>query len=236
MPREVGTGSVVAVAAFFDIDGTLIARNSGPLYMRFLRQRGEIRRRDALKTFYFYLRYRLNLLDIDAAVERSSRWIRGRHEDDVAAHCREWYRDMVRQHLVPGMVRRVQEHREQGHVVALLSSTTRYLADPLAEELGIDHLLVSRLVVRDGRFTGEIHRPLCYGPGKLHWARRFAAEQGIDLGSSYFYSDSVTDLPVLEVVGHPRVVNPDPLLRRAASRRGWGVLDPARSGRAAEGA
>jgi HAD superfamily hydrolase (TIGR01490 family) len=216
----------VAVAAFFDVDGTLIAKNSGPLYMRFLRRRGEIRRRDALRTLYFYLRYRLNLLDVDEALERSSRWIRGKREEAVAEHCRLWYREMVRQYLQPEMVRRVREHEAQGHLVALLSSTTNYLAEPLAEDLGIEHLLVSRLVVRHGRFTGEALRPLCYGEGKIHWARKFAGEHGVDLGASYFYTDSVTDVPMLELVGHPQVVNPDPLLRRLARRRGWTVLRP----------
>jgi HAD superfamily hydrolase (TIGR01490 family) len=225
----------VAVAAFFDVDGTLIAKNSGPLYMKFLRRRGEIRRRDALRTIYFYLRYRLNLLDIERAVEQSSSWIRGRSEEEIAAHCRIWYRDMVRQYLQPEMIRRVEAHKRDGHLVAILSSTTNYLADPLAEELGIEHLLVSRLVVRDGRFTGEAHRPICYGPGKLHWARRFAAEHDVDLAASFFYTDSVTDVPMLEIVGHPQIVNPDPLLRRQARRRGWSVLQlplPSRAGAA----
>jgi HAD superfamily hydrolase (TIGR01490 family) len=214
----------VAVAAFFDVDGTLIAKNSGPLYMKFLRRRGEIRRRDALRTFYFYLRYRLNLLDIDRALARSSEWIRGRSETEIASHCRVWYREMVRQYLQPEMVRRVRMHRDQGHLVAILSSTTNYLAEPLAEELGIEHLLVSRLVVKDGRFTGEAHRPICYGDGKLHWARRFAAEHAVDFDESFFYTDSVTDVPMLEIVGHPQVVNPDPLLRRIARQRGWQVM------------
>jgi HAD superfamily hydrolase (TIGR01490 family) len=214
----------VAVAAFFDVDGTLLARNSGPLYMKFLRRRGEIRRRDVVRTFYFYLRYRLNLLDIDRALERSSEWIRGRSEADIALHCREWYREMVRCYLQPEMVRRVRVHREQGHLVAILSSTTNYLAEPLAEELGIEHLLVSRLVVEDGRFTGEAHRPICFGDGKLYWARRFAAEHQVNFAESFFYTDSVTDVPMLEIVGHPQVVNPDPLLRRVARQRGWQVL------------
>ena len=214
----------MAVAAFFDVDGTLIAKNSGPLYMKFLRQRGEIRRRDALRTIYFYVRYRLNLLDIERALERSSAWIRGRAEEDIAAHCRVWYREMVRQYLQPEMVRRVRMHREDGHLVAILSSTTNYLAGPLAEELGIEHVLVSRLIVKDGRFTGEAERPLCYGDGKLHWARRFAAEHDVNLAESFFYTDSVTDVPMLEIVGHPQVVNPDPLLRRVARQRGWNVM------------
>jgi HAD superfamily hydrolase (TIGR01490 family) len=214
----------VAVAAFFDVDGTLLARNSGPLYMKFLRARREIRRRDALRTVYYFLRYRLNLLDIDRAVAQSGKWIRGRKEEDVAAHCLLWYRQMVRQHLVPAIVARMEEHRARGHLIALLSSTTSYLARPLADELGVEHLLVSRLVVVDGRFTGDIERPLCYGAGKVHWAKRFADEHDVDLAQSFFYTDSVTDLPVLELVGHPRIVNPDPLLRLTARRRGWTVV------------
>jgi HAD superfamily hydrolase (TIGR01490 family) len=213
----------VAVAAFFDVDGTLIAKNSGPLYMKFLRRRGEIRRRDALSTVYFYIRYRLNMLDIEAALERSSRWIRGRREQAIAEHCRLWYREMVRQYLQPELIRRIAEHKEQGHLVAILSSTTNYLAEPLAEDLGIEHLLVSHLIVEDGRFTGEAERPLCYGDGKIYWARRFAEQHGVDLAQSYFYTDSASDLPMLEIVGHPQVVNPDLVLRREARRRGWPV-------------
>ena len=148
----------MAVAAFFDVDGTLLAKNSGPLYMKFLRRRGEIRRRDVVRTLYFYLRYRLNLLDIDRALERSSEWIRGRSEADIALHCREWYRDTVRRHLQPEMVRRVRVHREQGHLVAILSSTTNSFAEPRAAGRGIARLLVSRLVLRGGRL-GCLGRP-----------------------------------------------------------------------------
>ena len=81
-------------------------------------------------------------------------------------------------------------------------------------------------MVRDGLFTGEAVRPLCYGAGKVHWVRELAERHGVDLASSYFYTDSVTDLPVLEPVGHPRIVNPDVPLRRVARRRGWPILSP----------
>jgi HAD superfamily hydrolase (TIGR01490 family) len=214
----------VAVAAFFDIDGTVISKNSGPLYMRFLRKRGEIRRRDAARTIYLFLKYKLGFLDIERAAASTSGWIRGKSEQAVADHCRVWYRDMVRQYLQPEMVRRIASHRAQGHVVALLSSSTPYLATPLAEDLGIEHCLVSRLVIENGRFTGDVHRPICYGAGKIHWARRFAEAHDIDLAASWFYTDSVTDLPMLELVGHPEIVNPDPRLRREAKRRGWHIM------------
>jgi HAD superfamily hydrolase (TIGR01490 family) len=131
---------------------------------------------------------------------------------------------MIRPHLLPAMAATVDAHRRAGHVVAILTSATCYLAAPLAADLGIEHILVTQLVVRDGRFTGEAVLPVCYGDGKTYWAERFAAAEGIELAQSYFYTDSITDLPVLERVGEPRVVNPDPRLRRLALRRGWPVL------------
>ena len=214
----------MAVAAFFDIDGTLIARNSAPLYMRHLRRTGQARRRDLARTLYYVCRYRLGLLDIDRAVAISLGWIRGRDEAEVRADCRSWYERIVRRYLRPAMAATVEAHRRAGHLPAILTSATRYLAEPVAADLGIEHLLVTQLRVRDGRFTGEAVRPLCYGEGKTYWAERFAAAQGVDLGRSYFYTDSITDLPVLERVGEPRIVNPDPRLRRVAGRRGWPVL------------
>jgi HAD superfamily hydrolase (TIGR01490 family) len=214
----------VAVAAFFDIDGTLIARNSAPLYMKHLRATGQARRRDLARTFYYVGRYKLGLLDIERAVAVSLGWIRGRDEAAVRVDCDGWYARTVRPYLIPAMAATVDAHRRAGHVPVILTSATRYLAEPIAADLGIEHLLVTQLVVRDGRFTGEAVRPVCYGEGKTYWAERFAAAQGLDLRRSYFYTDSITDLPLLERVGEPRIVNPDPRLGRVATRRGWSVL------------
>jgi len=213
----------VPVAAFFDIDGTLIARNSAPLYMKHLRETGQARRRDIARTFYYVGRYKLGLLDIERAIAVSVTWIRGRDEAAVRADCDAWYATTVRSYLYPAMAATVEAHRRAGHVLVLLTSATRYLAGPLAADLGIEHLLVTQLLVEAGRFTGEVVRPVCYGEGKTYWAERFAAEHDVDLGQSYFYTDSITDLPLLERVGEPRVVNPDPRLGRVAARRGWPV-------------
>jgi HAD superfamily hydrolase (TIGR01490 family) len=214
----------VAVAALFDIDGTLIARNSAPLYMKHLRRTGRARRRDLARTLYYVARYKLGLLDIERALAVSLSWIRGRDEAAVRADCDAWYARTIRPYVYPAMAATVETHRAAGHVLAIVTSATRYLAEPLAADLDIPHLLVSQLVVRDGVFTGEAVRPVCYGAGKIYWAERFAATQGVDLGRSYFYTDSVTDVPLLERVGEPRVVNPDPRLRRTAARRGWPML------------
>jgi HAD superfamily hydrolase (TIGR01490 family) len=215
----------VAIAALFDIDGTLIARNSAPLYMQHLRRSGQARRRDVLRSFYYLLRYKLGSLNLDRALEESMNFIRGKNEAAIRDDCVQWYGDVIRQYVFPAMAATVEVHRAAGHVPAILTSATCYLAEPLAADLGIRHLLVTKLVVRDGHFTGEAVRPVCYGPGKIYWAERFAEAQDVDLGRSFFYTDSISDLPVLERVGEPRVVNPDPLLRREAQRRGWPVLD-----------
>ena len=214
------------VGAFFDVDGTLIARNSATLYMRHLRRTGQARRRDLAWTLYYLLRYKLGRLDIDEALQESMRFVRGRTEAATRRDADEWYERDVRPWLYPQMADRVAEHQRAGHVVALVTSATRYLAGPLAAELGIEHFLVTQLVVRDGAFTGEAVRPLCYGAGKVHWARELAGREGIDLAASYFYTDSITDLPLLEAVGHRRIVHPDLPLRRLAQQRGWPILRP----------
>jgi HAD superfamily hydrolase (TIGR01490 family) len=217
----------VAVGAFFDVDGTLIARNSATLYMRHLRRTGQARRRDLALTLYYLLRYKLGRLDLDEALQESMRFVRGRIEATTRTDALTWYERDVRPWLYPQMADRVAEHQRAGHVVALVTSATRYLAAPLAAELGIEHFLVTQLIVRDGVFTGEAVRPLCYGAGKVHWARELANREGIDLAASYFYTDSITDLPLLEAVGHQRIVHPDLPLRRLAQQRGWPVLRPA---------
>jgi HAD superfamily hydrolase (TIGR01490 family) len=214
----------VAVAALFDVDGTIIAHNSAPLYMKHLRKTGRARRRDVARTLYYLARYKLGLLDIERAAAVSLGWIRNHDEAALSADCRAWYAETIRPYIYPAMKATVEAHKRAGHLLAILTSATRYLAEPLAADLGIEHLLVTQLVVQDGRFTGEAVRPMCYGAGKMYWASRFAEAHGIDLSRSYFYTDSITDLPVLERVGEPRVVNPDPRLRRTALRRGWPVL------------
>jgi len=216
----------VAVAALFDIDGTLLARNSAPLYMSHLRRTGQARRRDVARTLYYLFWYKLGLLDVRSALEVSMAFVRGRDEAALAADCLTWYREAVRPYVFPSMAALVEAHRRAGHLTVILTSATRYLAEPLGADLEIDHFLVTELVVREGRFTGEVVEPVCYGRGKVYWAERFAAEHDVDLGQSYFYTDSITDLPVLDRVGHPRVVHPDPRLRRIAQRRGWQVLRP----------
>jgi len=211
------------IGAFFDMDKTLIAENSGSLYMRHRYQRGEITGVDLLKGLGSYFQYKLGLLDIKNWTKNMMLQFRGQSEGDLEEAALQWVREMVVEMIYPEAQRLVEDHLAKGHLVAVVSGATRFVVRPIARQLGIEHMLYTRLEVEDGRFTGRVIEPICFEEGKIYWLQQFIEEHGIDLAKSYFYTDSVTDLPVLDLVGHPIVTNPDPLLYRAAVKRCWPV-------------
>ena len=211
------------VGAFFDMDKTLIAQNSGSLYMKYRYQRGEIGRVDLLRGLGSYLQYKLGMLDIKNWTETMMLQFRGQRESDLEEEATHWVNEMVLETIYPEARKLVDEHRARGHVVAIVSGATRFVVRPLAAHLGIEHMLYTRLEVEGGLFTGRVIEPICFEEGKIHWLRQFIDEHEIDLAKSYFYTDSITDLPLLDLVGHPVVANPDPLLYREAVRRCWPV-------------
>ena len=207
-------------AAFFDVDRTLVRVNTGTLYMRWRFGRREARLVDVLRVSAWMMRYTFGLLEPDEVGRRALAMVSGMEEATFRRDCREWYEATVRPHVSAAARREVERRRDAGELVAILSASTPYAVEPLAEELGIGHVLCSKLEVRDGRFTGGCTE-LCYGRGKVTAAERWAREHRVDLSRSAFYTDSVSDLPMLRRVGEPRVVNPDPRLRLVAAQHGW---------------
>lgn len=137
---------------------------------------------------------------------------------------RTWYDEVLADRIAPGARACVDEHRAQGHHVAIVSAATTYAVKPVAEALGLGNAYIStELEVIDGQLTGAVIQPACYGPGKVLRTRAYAETAGIDLQASYFYSDGHSDLPLLEAVGHPVAVNPDRKLRKVAIARGWPI-------------
>jgi HAD superfamily hydrolase (TIGR01490 family) len=149
--------------------------------------------------------------------------MKGWSEREFAERCRRWVEDEVLPLLLPSALRQIERHRDDGHVLALLSSAPSYVTRPIAETLGVGEVISTQFEVSSGQFTGKLIGPACYGAGKVHWAEDMVSRRQLDLSQSYFYTDSYSDLPMLERVGHRVVVNPDPRLRRAAKRRGWPV-------------
>jgi HAD superfamily hydrolase (TIGR01490 family) len=211
------------VGAFFDVDKTLISENSGTLYLRALYERGDIRWTTVVRSLASYLQYKLNLLDMERWVENAARDVKGRSERALTRESNQWFRDYVLPKVYPEARELTSHHAERGHVVALVSGATKFVLRPLARHLHVKHIMHTHLEVTDGHFTGRVLQPICFGEGKIYWVQQLIEREGIDLAKSYFYSDSITDLPLLELVGHPQVVNPDPLLYREARRRHWPV-------------
>jgi HAD superfamily hydrolase (TIGR01490 family) len=223
MSRDFVDRSEPRIGAFFDMDKTLIAENSGSLYMRYRRQRGEVGRMELLRGLGSYLRYKVGLLDIQNWTRSMSLEFRGQSERELEAEAVRWVEEMVAEQIYPEARELVSEHLARGHLVAIVSGATYYVVAPVARCLGIEHMLYTRLEVVEGLFTGKVVEPVCFEEGKIYWLEKFIEEQGISLAKSWFYTDSITDLPLLDLVGHPVVTNPDHMLYRTARKRRWPV-------------
>jgi HAD superfamily hydrolase (TIGR01490 family) len=210
-------------AALFDVDKTLVTVNTARLYVKWRIGRKEAGLAEYLTMSKVLLKYALGILDPEATAQKGFRVIAGYDEARMRSECLGWYRKVVRPHISRDARRELEKKRSEGFVIALLSASTAYLTEPLAEDLGIEHVLCTRLEAAEGKLTGSYQRPLCYGPGKVAWARSWAAEHGVDLSRSVFYTDSISDLPMLEAVGFPRVINPDPRLRLVSFKRRYPV-------------
>lgn len=213
------------VVALFDMDRTLIDTHTAKLYVRFQRDLGEIGALEALRSTYWLLQYTLGVIDAKQVALHVSQGYRGKSNTWLEDRCQGWFQSHVRECISTIGRARVREHLKAGHAVAIATSAVRQVAEPLARELSIPHLVCSELEVRDGELTGSFNWPLCYGAGKLERAEALVHSLGARLEQTAFYTDSITDLPLLEAVGHPIVVNPDARLRRAAKRRGWLIED-----------
>ncbi len=211
--------------AYFDLDRTLISRNSGSLWIRSELRLGFLSRWQFLQATGWLVRYQLGLSDLTSAIREAVSTLDGTREEALRSRTLAFYEREVRGLVRPGAREALTAHRSAGDTLALLTTSSNYLSEPVCAELEIDAFLCNRFEVHDGVFNGVPQDPLCYGAGKVELAAAFAAERGVELSSCVFYSDSYSDLPMLEAVGTPVVVNPDPRLRRHARRQGWTAVD-----------
>ncbi len=211
-------------AALFDLDRTLVRKETASMYVRYVRARGGASWRDAIGVSWWVAQYTFGVLDAPEVAARALRSLAGTPETVLSARCEDWFRRDVEIHICDAGRRAVDAHRSRGDLVAIVTGTSPYTARPVARHLGIDHVVASELEVgADGRFTGRLVEPFCYGQGKMQRAQALAQKLSFRLEEACFYSDSFTNLPLLELVSTPIAVNPDPRLSRVARRRGWRV-------------
>jgi len=209
--------------ALFDMDRTLVRTDTATLYVRHQRRIGEASLRDVAKVAWWMLQYTFGALDAEGVAQAVALGYAGKSEASMREKCLAWYRSDVVPHVSDAARHAVARYRAAGCVTAIVTGSTRYAAEPLAEELGIEHVVCTRLEVEGGAFTGRVMKPMCYAAGKIQLTRDLGVRLGFSLDEATFYSDSITDLPLLESVARPVAVNPDARLRRIARRRGWPV-------------
>lgn len=212
--------------AFFDLDKTLLSVNSGSLWVRREVALGHLSKRDALRAMTWLARYHLGFASAEAMVADAVAHLTGTSSAELRERTERFFREEVRATYRPGALEALRRHRAEGRRLVMLTSSSHYLAELVAGELGFDGVLCNRLEVdASGAHTGLVVGGVCFGPGKLPHAQREAARLGVPLRDSTFYTDSYSDLAVLEAVSEPVAVNPDPRLARLARKRGWRVVD-----------
>ena len=215
-----------AGVAFFDLDKTIIARSSTLAFGVPFYRSGLIGRSDMLRSVCAQLIFRFAGAG-HGQMERIRAY--------VSALCCGWPADQVREivaanlerlvvpYVYPDALALLESHKTAGRDVVIVSTSGHEIVQPIGELLGADHVIATRMVIADGCYTGDFEL-YAYGAEKEAAMRRFAADRGASLENCFAYSDSVTDLPMLEAVGHPHVVNPDRGLRGIAAARGWPVI------------
>jgi HAD superfamily hydrolase (TIGR01490 family) len=214
-------------AAFFDLDKTVIAKSSALAFGRPFYRDGLITRRDAVKAAYAQLSFKIGGAD-DASMART--------RDYLAELCKGWSADQVRQivdetlhelikpYVYAEAAALIAEHQATGRDVVLVSASGEEFVRPIGAQLDVHDVIATRMRIVDGVYTGEIDF-YAAGPGKVSAVKEMAAERGYDLAECYAYSDSVSDAPLLEIVGNPTAVNPDRGLRKLATEREWQILE-----------
>ncbi|MEU0059037.1 HAD family hydrolase [Streptomyces sp. NPDC006334] len=220
--------SLPRTAAFFDLDKTVIAKSSTLTFSKSFYQGGLINRRAALRTAYAQFVFLVGGMDHDQ-MERTREYlsalVRGWNVQHVKEIVAETLHDLIDPLIYDEAASLIEEHHTSGHDVVIVSTSGAEVVEPIGELLGADRVVATRMVVgEDGCFTGEVEY-YAYGPTKAEAVKELAESEGYDLSRCYAYSDSATDLPMLEAVGHPHAVNPDRALRREAVARGWPILD-----------
>jgi HAD superfamily hydrolase (TIGR01490 family) len=214
-------------AAFFDLDKTVISKSSSLALTRPMYRAGLVSRSQMLRGAYAQLVYLMVGADekrMDQVKDSMAALTKGWDREQVEEVIREALADLIDPYIYLEALDLMELHRAKGRKVFIVSSSPEEVVKPLAEHLGEVEVIATRAEVLDGKYTGQLEF-YCYGEGKAEAMREIAERQGIDLSESYAYSDSMTDLPMLEAVGHPVAVNPDRDLRREAEKRGWQIRD-----------
>lgn len=220
--------NLVMEAAFFDLDKTVIAHGALVAFGGSFRRAGMVNRRVLARTIWNGLVFRTFGADEERMRrfrESALQMTRGWDHETVTSIVHHTLAEVIDPIVYDEAIVLIEGHRAAGRLVYLISASPEEIVAPLAEHLGLDGIIASRARLdADGRYTGDVEF-YCYGENKVNAITELATAESIDLGRSYAYSDSATDLPMLQAVGHPIAVNPDRELIQIALRNGWPIVE-----------
>ena len=211
--------------AFFDLDRTLLSTNSAKGWIAQEYREGRMSTKTLGRALWWLMMYSVRGTGMEEAIEEAAATLQGTREDIFVQRTRKYWDEKCQPKIRQDGYACVQKHKEQGHPVVLITGSSIYLAQAGADEFGIPHVLANRFVVEQEFFTGKTHKPLCYGEGKVLLAETILQKLGGSFSESFFYTDSYSDVPLLEKVGHPRVIDPDMRLKKYAVHKKWQILD-----------
>jgi HAD superfamily hydrolase (TIGR01490 family) len=211
--------------ALFDLDNTLLGGDSDYLWGEFLVGIGAVDREAHQRENARYLaQYQAGVLDVHEFLSFQLQPL----ADNPVKSLFAWRERFVRDWIAPLVLARgrelVEDHRRRKHCIAIVTSTNAFITRPIADLVGISHLLATEPEFDGKRYTGRYVGEPCSGAGKVHWVNEWAARNGLSLAESWVYSDSDQDLPLLSLVDHPVAVDPDEALHGHASLHGWPIL------------
>lgn len=211
--------------AIFDLDNTLLAGDSDHFWGQFLATKGMVDGETYDKENQrFYDEYKLGQLDIYEFLAFSFEPL-ARIEPDIL---KTLHQEFMASQIVPIITRKSRElldkHRQQGDTLLIITATNRFVTEPIAKELGVDHLLATDPEMLDGRYTGQVTGIPCFKEGKVTRLNAWLASTHLTMEGSWFYSDSLNDIPLLELVDNPVAVDPDDTLAQHAEMKGWPII------------
>jgi HAD superfamily hydrolase (TIGR01490 family) len=210
--------------AFFDLDRTLVSVNSGKVLIKTAYAKGYISRPELIKAFWLSFLYKFGLMDTVRIIDSMAGWLKGISEKELNGLSEEIFERHIRISIRPEMREKIINHKRNGNKVIILSSAIAAICNPVAENLGMDGVLCSGLEVENGIFTGHSSGSFCFGQEKVRRLTEFCETRNISIANTWYYGDSIADLPVLIASGNPVCVSPDKKLLKEAVKRNWQVI------------
>ncbi|MGQ7260374.1 HAD family hydrolase [Vreelandella sp. V005] len=211
--------------AIFDLDNTLLSIDSDHAWGEFLLEQGAVdpvAYREANERFM--ADYNAGTLDMAAFLEMALKPLADNTPEQLSAWHQQFMASKIESSILPKAEELLARHRTKGDTLLIITATNRFITAPIAERLGVDHLIAVNPEVNQGRYTGRVSGIPSYREGKVTRLNQWLEQQDISLDGAWFYSDSHNDLPLLEKVDHPVAVDPDDTLRKVAEERQWRIM------------